>query len=214
MITCKYQFFTFVIIWYHFFHMCSHFSTNFSHVWGFGTDSSHWCKLSTNSSHLRKIEPVRICTNSSQLKMWKMWNLSTDFRPPKLSKLTIRKFLIFQKWRLCTNSSHGVKVVIVKFAVRHSTHREHSGLVVECLTRGRGVVGSNLIGVTSLCPWARHVYHCLVLVQPRKIRPDKPEKLLTWTYRIKLKTHTHTRTSIALPSEFSLEFITYLYHNN
>ena len=45
---------------------------------------------------------ARMRTNSSQLKMRKMWNLSTYFRPPKISKLTIRKFHIFQRWRLHT----------------------------------------------------------------------------------------------------------------
>ena len=36
------------------------------------------------------------------VKMRKMWNLCTDVRPPKLSKLTIRKFNTFQKWRFGT----------------------------------------------------------------------------------------------------------------
>ena len=48
-----------------------------------------------------------------------------------------------------------------------------SGTVVECLTQDRGVPDSNLTGVTVLRPWARHIYPCLVLVQPRKTRPDK-----------------------------------------
>ena len=30
--------------------------------------------------------------------------------------------------------------------------RECSGLVVECLTQGRGAMGSSLTGVTALCP--------------------------------------------------------------
>ena len=42
--------------------------------------------------------------------------------------------------------------------------REHSGLVVECLTRDRGVVGSSLTGITVLCPRAKHIDPCLVLV--------------------------------------------------
>ena len=53
-------------------------------------------------------------TNTFQfftVKMRKMWTLSTDVRPPKLSQLTIRKIHIFQKWRIGTNSSHGVKFV-------------------------------------------------------------------------------------------------------
>ena len=51
-------------------------------------------------------------------------------------------------------------------------------LVVECLTGDPGVMGSSL---TVLWPLARHIYPCLVLVQPIKIRLDKTEKLLTWT---------------------------------
>ena len=34
----------------------------------------------------------------------------------------------------------------------HSYGREHSGSVVEGLTRDQGVAGSSLIGVTALCP--------------------------------------------------------------
>ena len=56
--------------------------------------------------------------------------------------------------------------------------RERSGSVVERLTRDRGAAGSSLIGVTALCPWARHIYHSLVLVQPRKTRPYITEKML------------------------------------
>ena len=56
---------------------------------------------------------------------------------------------------------------------------EHSGSVVECLTRDRGFAGSSLIGVTALCSSARHIKPCLVLVQPRKTRPDITEKMLT-----------------------------------
>ena len=44
--------------------------------------------------------------------------------------------------------------------------------VVECLTRDRGVAGLSLTGVSALCPWARHINPCLLLVQPRKTRPD------------------------------------------
>ena len=47
-----------------------------------------------------------------------------------------------------------------------------SSTVVECLTRDRGFAGSSLTGVTWLNP-------CLVLVQPRKTRPDITVKLLT-----------------------------------
>ena len=46
------------------------------------------------------------------------------------------------------------------------------------------VAGSSLTGITVLCPLARHIYPCLVLVQPRKTRPDITEKMLTGTLRI------------------------------
>ena len=49
---------------------------------------------------------------------------------------------------------------------------EHSGSVVECLTWDRVAAGSSLTSVTVLCSWTRHIYPCLVLVQPRKTRPD------------------------------------------
>ena len=64
-------------------------------------------------------------------------------------------------------------------------HREHSGSVAECLTQHRGAPDLSLTGVTVLCPWARHIYPCLVLVHPRKIPPVITEKMLTGTSRIK-----------------------------
>ena len=45
----------------------------------------------------------------------------------------------------------------------------------------RRVAGLSPIGVTVLCPFARHIYPCLVLVQPKKTRPNLTEKLLTGT---------------------------------
>ena len=44
--------------------------------------------------------------------------LSTNVRPLKLSKLTIREFHIFKKRRIGTNSSHGVKFAVQQ---RHVT---------------------------------------------------------------------------------------------
>ena len=58
---------------------------------------------------------------------------------------------------------------------------EHSGSVVERLTRERGAAVSSLTCVTVLCLWARHIYPCLVLVQSRKTRPDITENFLTGT---------------------------------
>ena len=42
-----------------------------------------------------------------------------------------------------------------------------------------GVAGLSLTGVTVLCPEAKHIYPCLVLVQPRKTCPGITEILLT-----------------------------------
>ena len=39
-----------------------------------------------------------------------MWNLSTDFTPQKISKLTIRKSHILQMWCIGTNSSYGCEI--------------------------------------------------------------------------------------------------------
>ena len=51
-----------------------------------------------------------------------------------------------------------------------------NGSVGECLTQDRGASGKSLTGITVLCPWARHIYPCLELVQPWKTRPDIAEK--------------------------------------
>ena len=109
----KYQFFTSVSIWYWFF-------TFVKFEYQFFTGVKNWYRFFTSvkieyqffTSEKNRTSPsqmARMRTNSSQLKMRKMWNLSTYVRPPKLSKLTIRKFHIFQKWRFGTNSSQGVK---------------------------------------------------------------------------------------------------------
>ena len=50
--------------------------------------------------------------------------------------------------------------------------------VVECLIREWGAWGSSLTSVAVLCPWARHIYPSLVLVQPRKTCPCLTERLL------------------------------------
>ena len=102
-------------------------STNSSHVWGTSSDSSHFWKLSTNYSHLRKIEPVLHRKNTYQFfTRWiiRMWNLNADFRPRQLSKLTIRKFHIWQNLRSGTNSSHGVK--FAKCEICGSTKRKQT----------------------------------------------------------------------------------------
>ena len=45
------------------------------------------------------------------------------------------------------------------------------GLVEGFLSQDRGVSDSSLIGVTVLCPWARHTIPCLVVLV-RKTSPD------------------------------------------
>ena len=50
--------------------------------------------------------------------------------------------------------------------------------MVECLTGDRGAVGSNLTGITVLCPLARHNNPNLELVQPRKNCPYITERLM------------------------------------
>ena len=57
--------------------------------------------------------------------------------------------------------------------------------MIEGLTRDRRAVGLSLTGVTALCPCARHINPCLVLVQCRKTSPNITEKLLTGMLRIK-----------------------------
>ena len=56
--------------------------------------------------------------------------------------------------------------------------REHSGSVVECLTRDREAVGLSITGLTALCPSARQINPSLELVQPRKTCPYITERLL------------------------------------
>ena len=54
---------------------------------------------------------------------------------------------------------------------------------MSCLFLPQKAAGSSLTGITVLRPWAppwtRHIYPCLVLVQPRKTCPHITEKLLT-----------------------------------
>ena len=52
-----------------------------------------------------------------------------------------------------------------------SVTSERISAVVEYLSRSQGVMGSSLTSIIVLCPWARHINPCLVLVQPRKTHP-------------------------------------------
>ena len=88
-------------------------------------------------------------------------------------------------WKLLSVRDQTIYTMDHKSVLFERNDWEHSGSVVECLTRDRGAAGSSLTGVTVLCPWARHINPCLVLVQPRKTLTDITERLLTGTSRIK-----------------------------
>ena len=81
---------------------------------------------------------------------------------------------------------------------------ERSGSVVECLTRDRGAAGSSLTGVTALWSLSNHIYHSLVLVQPRKTRPCVTERLLMGR---KESTQTNKYTCIVFTSKPSSRYI-------
>ena len=57
--------------------------------------------------------------------------------------------------------------------------------------------GSSLTGDTVLCPLSRHIYPYLVLVQPMT-RPQRTEKMLTRTQRIKPNKQTHCSEIICM----------------
>ena len=90
-------------------------------------------------------------------------------------------------WVRCGTSLYRFKI-FASFPTLHCIHMsgtwnigEQSGSVVECLTWDRGAAAPSLTSVTVLCPWARHIYPCLVLVQPWTTCPDITEKVLTGT---------------------------------
>ena len=80
-------------------------------------------------------------------------------------------------------NSNSIIIAAVKIGVsliEHNKHvREGSGSVVECLTCDQGVASLSLTSVTDFYPLARHFIPCLLLDQPRKIRPNITERLLT-----------------------------------
>ena len=83
-----------------------------------------------------------------------------------------------KKWMWHFTQFYCINLIKIRLKIR-----ERSGSVVECLTRDQRAVGSSLISVTVLCPRARHINPCLVLVQRRKTHPDIAEKLLTRRYK-------------------------------
>ena len=62
--------------------------------------------------------------------------------------------------------------------------RERSGFVLVSRLSGCG-----FISVTALCPWAKHIYPCILLVQPRKIRPESWHnwKFVDWKVKNQIK---------------------------
>ena len=66
--------------------------------------------------------------------------------------------------------------------------REHSGRLIDSRPMGRGFEPYRHHCVVSL----RHIYPCIVLVQPREARPDITEQVAQWA------TIAHLRASIML----------------
>ena len=80
-------------------------------------------------------------------------------------------------WRHCVVllSKHFHNIIFLSLMI---DFRERSGTVVDCLTRDRG---PRVRASPALSCCARQIFPCLVLVQPRKTRPDITETLLTGT---------------------------------
>ena len=108
-----YQFFTSVSIWYWFF-------TFVKNEYQFFTGVKNWYQFFTFvkiehlffTSEKNRSSPsqmVRMRTNSSQLKIRKMWHLSTDVRPPILSKNDHTQISHFPKVKNWYQFFHGVK---------------------------------------------------------------------------------------------------------
>ena len=93
------------------------------------------------------------------------------------------------------------------FYLLYIRNRELSGSVVECLTKDRRAAGSSLTGFTGLCPWARHIYPSLVLVQPRKTCPYMTENLL-----MERKDSNQTNKNKYIRNALTLTHISLLHH--
>ena len=65
----------------------------------------------------------------------------------------------------------------------------------------------SLINGTVLCPWARQINPCLVLVKPRKTHPNITEKLLTETLRFKSNHNETLRKSMPLFNTSTVSFL-------
>ena len=74
----------------------------------------------------------------------------------------------------------------------------YSGIIELTFISGRGVAGSSLTGATELCPRARHIYPCLVPVQPMKTCPDITEKNADWEVTNQIKETNHLRGAMCM----------------
>ena len=102
---------------------------------------------------------------------WKIMRKSLSRKNCDISTITIKNIITDHYYKATLASGQYI-------LPRTWSIRERSGSVVECLTRNRGAASSSLTSVTALCPWARHIYPSLVLVQPRRTRPYITERLL------------------------------------
>ena len=79
--------------------------------------------------------------------------------------------------------------------------------MAECLTRERPRVWASQASLRC-CPWARHIYPSLVLVQPRKTHPCLTERLLMGR---KESNQTNKQNMLLMHSFFFVVFFLYVY---
>ena len=89
---------------------------------------------------------------------------------------TTKQWIKPAPWQCLPATPNLSKILVLATYILRYSDREHSGSVVECLTRDWGAAGLSLTSATALCPWARHINPSLVLVQPRKTCPDITER--------------------------------------
>ena len=99
-------------------------------------------------------------------------------QPRKTRPCLTERLLMGRKESNQTNKTSEIVCTKYWLTAKSSLPRECSGSVIECLTQDHEAGGLSLTGVTSLCPWARHINPSLVLVQPRKTCPYITERLL------------------------------------
>ena len=129
------------------------------------------------------------CLRTTDHLILKLWIFSGHTASFKIEISKVQDFGNFELstmypslWRLKRNSFI-IKQRDSSWTLFHSLYDilERNGSVVECLIRDRRATGLSLTGITGLCPLARLINPSLVLVQPRKTRPNVTERLLTGT---------------------------------